>query len=61
MFVLFAVPSDLNILLLLAQALHDRASPPSGQFRGEATRTNAQTHSLQTAGFSEDPPDHSET
>lgn len=61
MIFLFAIPLDLNSLILPTQALHDRAAPPSGQFCGEAFRTDAQTHSLQTSGFSKDPPDHSET
>lgn len=55
------IPSDPNSLLLPIQALHDRAAPPSGQFCGEAPRTHAQTCSLQTVGFSQDPPDYSET
>lgn len=58
---LFATLSYLIVLFLPAQALHDRAAPPAGQFCGEASRADAETHSLQTSGFSQDPPDHTET
>lgn len=58
---MFAILSDLNSLPLPAQALHDRAAAPSGQFCGEASRSDAQTRSLQTTGSSQDPPDDPET